>query len=123
MIPLPPIRAHVRGVCGVFGTAFDVLPETTPRPVFVARPNPPIYAEDGQRLDVPQGTANEGHGDLVAWLYEIGSDERRYAWVMLPSSREPREVPAAWVHDAGKVSTIRIWPTPPWRSAVAGGAG
>lgn len=114
MIPKLPIRDHIRPVAGVFGTLFRVAP-TAPRRVFVARPNPPIYGDDGQRLDVPQGTANEGHGELVAWLHEVGAEAPRYAWVVLPSSQEPHEFPVAWVHDAGNIPAIRVDRARPWQ--------
>jgi hypothetical protein len=99
------------------GTAFVVLPAPEPSAVFVARPNTPIYAEDGTRLDLPQGTENPGHATLLAWLHEIGAREPRFARVMLPTGQQ--DVPQAWIHPAGNIPTFRIPKAQPWRSAVA----
>lgn len=101
-------------VKGVFGLVFSCIPETAPGPVFIARPNPPIHDADGNRIDVPQGTDNEGFATLLAWLYPIGSDERRYARISLPSGIT-RDVPPAWVHPAGNIAAIRLRRSHPWR--------
>lgn len=119
MNPNPTTRYDIIGLPHIPGTSFLVIPELTPRRVFVGRPNPPIYAEDGTRLDIPQATANEGEGWLVAHLHEVGVLAPRFAYVLFPSSRKPRDIPLAWVHDPAKIAAIRIWPKQPWRSDAA----
>lgn len=99
------------------GTAFVVIPEPTPRPVFIARPNPPIYGADGERLDEPQGTENQGHATLLAWLQECAPGQARRARVMLPSG--PQDFPEHWVHEAGNIPVIRLERARPWRRNVA----
>jgi hypothetical protein len=95
------------------------IPLDTPLEVFIGRPNPMTVLEDGNIIAHQQDTANEGHGLLVAWLYDIGSRERRFGHVMLPSNHRPRAFAPRWIDLSGKVAAIRIWPTQPWRSAVA----
>jgi hypothetical protein len=110
-------RFGIVAVQRVFGVCFYQVPEIQPSAVFIARPNPPIYAEDGRRLDVPQDTANEGHAELLAWLYSIGCDRPSYARVQLPSGIH--DFPPHWVHPAGNIPVIRIERAHPWRDAAA----
>lgn len=110
-------RFGIVAVQGVFGICFYQVPEIQPRPVFIARPNPPIHGPDGRRLDLPQKTENEGHAELLAWLYPIGSDQPNYARVALPSG--VRDVPPHWVHDAGNIPAIRIERARRWQASAA----
>lgn len=80
-----------------------------PLQVWIARPQR-LRRDLLGRIDHADATGdtwNPGPGRLVEWLYRSGAHEPDYCHVLLGGETLPRLYPAAWVHHATHLVSLR----------------